>query len=79
MAIDQVLRPDIAPDRSMETVVNYGGQLVDIRRHIGLNDYWLRAVCNPVDKSLFWFRHGFSETEIVRLPWNGSEWVESEA
>lgn len=79
MATDQVLRPDIAPDRSMETVVNYGGQLVDIRRHIGLNDYWLRAVCNPVDKSLFWFRHGFSETEIVRLPWNGSEWVESEA
>lgn len=67
------------PDAALNTVVNYGGRLVDIRRHIGLSDYWLRAVCNPIDKSLFWFRHGFSETEIVRVPWNGSEWVESEA
>lgn len=67
------------PETALNTVVNYGGRLVDIRRHIGLNDYWLRAACNPIDKSLFWFRHGFSETEIVRVPWNGSEWVESEA
>lgn len=67
------------PSAGLNTVVNYGGRLVDIRRHIGLNDYWLRAVCNPTDKSLFWFRHGFADTEIVRVPWNGSEWVEAEA
>lgn len=79
MATDRVLSPATAPASSLETVVNYGGRLVDIQRFIGLNDYWLRSVCNPVDRSLVWFRHGFSETEIVRVPWNGSEWDESQA
>lgn len=79
MAADQIHPSAHVPEIVFETVVNYGGRLVDIQRFIGLNDYWLRSVCNPVDRSLIWFRHGYSETEIVRVPWNGSKWDEAQA
>ena len=79
MATTRAMTAASAPEESLETVVKYGRRLIDIRRHIGLNDYWLRGVCNPADRSLFWFRHAYAETEIVRVPWDGSRWVESEA
>lgn len=66
-------------DSSFDTIVNYGGRLVDIQRFIGINDYWVRSAFNPVDRSLFWIRHAMTGSEIVRLPWTGNGWSEPEA
>lgn len=66
-------------DTSFDTIVNYGGQLIDIQRFIGISDYWVRSAYNPIDRSLFWIRHATTGSEIVRLPWTGDEWSESQA
>lgn len=79
MSINQANGAAAVPGNSLDTIVNYGGRQIDIRPFLGLNDYWMRAVCDPRDRSLLWFRHGFSETEIVRLPWDGTQWDEAQA
>lgn len=68
-----------ADDGSLDTFINYGGRLIDIQRFIGINDYWVRAAYNPVDRSLFWIRHAMTQSEIVRLPWTGESWSEAAA